>query len=658
MLLLAVTAAAVVVLPAAQASPGTLDPYFNDPGGTGFEDFTSQVAFNFTGLPETIGGQNVGPVDGSTVDFGSGNGGGGTLDALVDAGSDDGFLPPVAGASSILSKVVLPAVAGVAAFDFGYNVTRGAEHILFGFSAPSLGNLLSGSWSGSYAFTGTGTEWLPANVPTYCSVTGESACYVLYEIGSTGSGDCGADGGGHTTAYLFNGTDGSGGEAPCQAWAAAAYAASVAMQTRLGSAVKLAEVGTDNSSCSYYVVPCYATVIGASEMRSQMHLKTARASTSSDLSNYPVVNFTPPSTIPNSQVSAAQTLCNTESACATYINHWKFPSTYPDDPFSDVFTMPSDLPGDTPSAADSELAGLGWTGTSSSVEVPFPYGDDLTKPAGAVVTTSPGAGVEVSKTADVTYNVNANPLPLEVLQPRIGETYDAYTARLTAAGWLGTSVRVDLADSYADTTLGPDAVARVTIPTYDPASKTDVDTLTLTPTTWPVTTPRIKPDETITIDVNPASVPTPAHVGDPWTTTPPGGSPEPVNPPTPTPSTSCPCTVRAVDLSPLTSLDFGTHFPFGIVTWVGGVIGSITTAGDGACPSLDWTIPAVGALIAAKTVHMTPCVSVGSWNTADTLSWWRTIVTILMWCTTVFVLGRRLVYGKRAEVYDGDGDDD
>jgi len=154
-------------------------------------------------------------------------------------------------------------------------------------------------------------------------------------------------------------------------------------------------------------------------------------------------------------------------------------------------------------------------------------------------------------------------------QPRLNETYTAYRTRLRAAGFLGTI------------TLSENAGAGI-LPEFGPNVVTQVEVQTTTATTtypllspWPDPSPTISvpgEDTEITIEHNPDTAPQP-DPGDPGSSEdpPPGNAPPPGGGDSIGPGD---CSCPPPDFSPLTGLDFGDRFPFGVVSLVVGTLGT------------------------------------------------------------------------------------
>jgi len=152
-------------------------------------------------------------------------------------------------------------------------------------------------------------------------------------------------------------------------------------------------------------------------------------------------------------------------------------------------------------------------------------------------------------------------------QPYFGETYAQYTARLRQIGFLGTITGVE--NDPAETAAGPLVVTQVEL---EADTTTTVDVLT---DTWPVPAPQLTigdstTTDTVTINYNPDDA-TPPAPGDPGSAQDPPPGTAPVGVP---PITVGNCTCPAPDFSPLTDLDYGETFPFGVVTMVDGLLGT------------------------------------------------------------------------------------
>jgi len=218
-----------------------------------------------------------------------------------------------------------------------------------------------------------------------------------------------------------------------------------------------------------------------------------------------------------------------------WMNHVAEPNNpdYPD-PTVVTVTVPNCTSSDTYATCSAAIAGAGLTShkvTLSSAQA------DLTKPAGAVVSTNPAGGSHVATDTDVAVTVNPDTLPLVIPAPNANETYDAYVARLQALGLVGD---VQL---LTDATLDPTKAEKVVI-RISPESGT-----------------RVSPGTTVKVYANPENG-SAGGDGNPFGWTAPA--------------------VPALDLSPLSqSIPCGS-FPFGVFCWIHDALGG--WVGSSSCP--------------------------------------------------------------------------
>ena len=177
------------------------------------------------------------------------------------------------------------------------------------------------------------------------------------------------------------------------------------------------------------------------------------------------------------------------------------------------------------------------------------FSDHLTSPV-TTVTTSPDAP-ETGATDPAGTPVPAaptNPTTITIPAPDpAGETFAAYQARLVALGVLGTITQSTLTDATLDTAFGPDVAVRTS-----PAVGTSVAAST-----------------NVTVYVNPSTAPAVAGSG------------------------SCSAWASPVlDLTPLTSLNIGTKFPFGLPSWIIGALSVFDVSP--VTPSWDFHFPYAG----------------------------------------------------------------
>jgi len=172
--------------------------------------------------------------------------------------------------------------------------------------------------------------------------------------------------------------------------------------------------------------------------------------------------------------------------------------------------------------------------------------------AGAVVSTNPEAGTAgVPADDDVTANLNPDPLPLEVqAMAHVNETGAEWITRVCPGC---TVTYVEVPAEFGDPARGPESPLRITFPTESGTSTRSVplpdDALAPNPG-------RFEPDADVTVAVNPADWPVAAAGGGLLG------------------CEDCP----PLNMSPLTSLDLGDKFPFGLFVWIGDIVDEITSA--------------------------------------------------------------------------------
>lgn len=281
-------------------------------------------------------------------------------------------------------------------------------------------------------------------------------------------------------------------------------------------------------------------------------------------------------------------------------------------------TVMPDCTGLTVAACESLLSAAGHTGTITELELDIATAD-VTKPAGAVVTTSPAPSTSFTISEEVTLNVNPDPMPLQLPEPNLGETYTAYLERLQTLGYVGTATVVELTEATGDPALGPDAPVTISTPQIQ----------TQTPTTirvgapWPTPAPRVYPDTDITVHVNP---PTYAPVPNPG-----GPASGPVSPP-------------GVDFSPVTDIDWGCRFPWGLVCYAIDVTEWFDVAPD--APAFTFDQPEV-------TVLSTTYGGVGTWTVDldvmdEYMELLRDLMSVALWIGAVYLLASRLLNFRAA----------
>jgi hypothetical protein len=195
---------------------------------------------------------------------------------------------------------------------------------------------------------------------------------------------------------------------------------------------------------------------------------------------------------------------------------------------------------------------------------------------GAMVTAPSPAKVDLAKDLDPAYEGEGFTLP----QPSPNETSADWEAGLDPL-YTGTITEVDLTDATGVPEMGPSAVARIQLT----PSNTVYD-----PLNWPSGGVGIVYAQNMTVYVNPSDY-------------------APVSTATQGNCESC-----AIDWGPISSISFGTKFPFGLFSWVNSLFGSIPDSGT--CPTLSIAKPSA---IGGGTQDISFCSSL--WE--DT---WRPIV--------------------------------
>jgi hypothetical protein len=218
------------------------------------------------------------------------------------------------------------------------------------------------------------------------------------------------------------------------------------------------------------------------------------------------------------------------------------------------------------------------THTTSTTHTPA-GAETITDPelasAQSALDTAPVAGEWTDHILDPTYDDPIFP-PVVWPQPLPNETYDEYTDRLTALGVLGAVTVEDALSPYSEG-YGADSPVRIRIKT--PAG---VTVRVLDPLSWPTSDVSYPNNYETEITPNPADAP-----------------------PVPTDGGSgCDGYLTAsVDFGPLSTIDFGNKFPFGIFGYLYDTISPLSVSP--VTPSVDWDIhlPAVGTFNFAADAH-------------------------------------------------------
>jgi hypothetical protein len=327
--------------------------------------------------------------------------------------------------------------------------------------------------------------------------------------------------------------------------------------------------------------------------------------------------------------------------------------TKPGAALADVGVMPT-CTGATVAVCTSLLDAAGFSGARTFTPADLD-GADLTKPAGAVITQPHPASTSVPKSDSLTFTVNPDDMPFELPKPGRNETYAGYVDRLRALGWLGTVTYVDLTELSANTELGPDAVARISLPSigthvgvlvpgypwpFAPPHPSPLPT----PLPTPQPAPRVPKDVPITITRNPPSqlpIPGPTGAPIPADELPPDGPDTPGGGGggSPTPGSGGP-----IDFTPITGLDFGCKFPFGLFCYAKDVTNWFRVTPQ--APEFSFTFPSIGghAIPGGGTYDVNlGDVGAGTGSLDHYMSLWRDLLSVVLWVGAVWMLASRLL---------------
>jgi hypothetical protein len=276
-------------------------------------------------------------------------------------------------------------------------------------------------------------------------------------------------------------------------------------------------------------------------------------------------------------------------------------------------------------------------------------GADVTRPAETVVAQPVAAGV--AKPLGFTWpafttNPAAEDMPFAIPRPRPNETYDDWAARMTEDGYLGSITTVELGEATADTSVGPRGVSRITTKLNASATSSTLAVPAWPPPTSPV---RIRTAEPVVAAINPPTMPPVDSDGDgepdgDWAAGPPADG-------------ECPCPIHSLDFSPLTSIDYGDKFPFGVFPWLLDQLAYLDPEPEG--PHIHVTIPSLQA-----GPFQTGAMNYG-WDFRDPeghvfdeyIATVRTALTWLLWLGGLFYLAGRLLNLRGAPDTRIDGDD-
>jgi hypothetical protein len=272
----------------------------------------------------------------------------------------------------------------------------------------------------------------------------------------------------------------------------------------------------------------------------------------------------------------------------------------------------------TTSACTAAIAAAGFTEVPSYTAASF-AGADVTKPAGAVITQPVAAGV--SKPLgfvwpDFTVNPDEDDMPFVLPRPNPDETYEDYSDRLVADGYLGTITTLELTEETASVSVGPLGVSRI----KTKLNATAVTSTLLVPVETQWETPvKIRTSEPIELAFNPATMP--ATGEDTWPVGGGGGG-----------SGSCDC--PPVDFSPLTGLDLGSNFPFGLFAWIGDALDVFDVSPI--TPDINWPIKAPAA-----GVDTTFDMDLHFWDTY--MGWMRALETFFLWASALWFVAAKFL---------------
>jgi hypothetical protein len=327
----------------------------------------------------------------------------------------------------------------------------------------------------------------------------------------------------------------------------------------------------------------YEVIRSEAQMKAHIHTapcdSTCQSNSSGGYTLNSVPTFTRPATITSTQLAAALCALGIGSGCSA-----NDPTTPAHKAQIDVlkkaadptfgFPVAPNCAGLSSSACVTAFSTAGFTATPTVSTASF-SGADVAKPPSTVITQSPGASVAADPASTVTITVNpaAVDMPFAIPRPLVGETYADYIARIQSLGYLGAITYIDLDDTSGDPDLGPSGVPRVGIQIG--TNTTTVQELTKS---WPIPNPQIKAGSGITVYRNPTDFP--AVTPEPTPVDP--ANPPPYEPGAGTPGTgvggNCGPTVPTVDFAPITGVDFGSKFPFGIFGYIASALSPLVAS--------------------------------------------------------------------------------
>lgn len=205
-------------------------------------------------------------------------------------------------------------------------------------------------------------------------------------------------------------------------------------------------------------------------------------------------------------------------------------------------------------------------------------------------------------------------VPIYLPQPLPGETFESYFERLAARQWLGAAIVHDDSTDYPQGSAGAQAAPGTIMSITTRGTTIHRFTPLGVPINWPVgvrgVIPKIaRQDQQIAVRVKPAGS---------------GGS-----------------GVPAINMAPLTGALTGLcKFPFGVICWVGGIVGQFNT--DPVAPGVDWHIPTVSTPGHSHILGGQRYDVELSW--LDTfMGWARLMESFVLWAGAVWYVGSRLI---------------
>ena len=180
---------------------------------------------------------------------------------------------------------------------------------------------------------------------------------------------------------------------------------------------------------------------------------------------------------------------------------------------------------------------------------------------------------------------------IPLLPPQDGNvTCDDYITYLATFGYDGTEAScVTLPEPDTSPDVGPSAPVRITFTPPGASTATTIGPVQWKAPGWSDNLPQIGPETPMTIDINPPDAP-PVPTGSGG-----GGG-----------GTLGACTCPPIDFSPITSVSYGTKFPFGVFGWLSTSFAAMTT--EGARP-VSFSLPLPGG--GTQTVDL----SSSAWET-------------------------------------------